>query len=77
MAIKQNSRSNNLSGAHFPKFVLHLRAHLSRTSESYGRWQIYNSGAAFLFEVPGSNSPLAVQELQIGGTSASVRALSA
>jgi hypothetical protein len=26
------------------------------------------SSAAFLFEVPGSNSPLAVQELQIGGT---------
>jgi hypothetical protein len=24
----------------------------------------------FLFEVPGSNSPLVVQELQIGGTSA-------
>jgi hypothetical protein len=24
--------------------------------------------AAFLFEVPGSNSPLVVQELQIGGT---------
>jgi hypothetical protein len=27
------------------------------------------SSAVFLFEVPGSNSPLAVQELQIGGTS--------
>jgi hypothetical protein len=27
------------------------------------------SGAAFLFEAPGSNSPLVVQELQIGGTS--------
>src|SRR5579872_2839004 len=24
------------SSAHFPKFVLHLRTHLSRTSESYG-----------------------------------------
>jgi hypothetical protein len=28
-----------------------------------------DSSAAFLFEVPGSNSPLVVQELQIGGTS--------
>jgi hypothetical protein len=27
-----------------------------------------DSGAALLFEVPGSNSPLVVQELQIGGT---------
>jgi hypothetical protein len=26
-------------------------------------------GAAVLFEVPGSNSPLVPQELQIGGTS--------
>ena len=28
-----------------------------------------DSSAAFLFEVPRSNSPLVVQELQIGGTS--------
>jgi hypothetical protein len=28
----------------------------------------FGSSAAFLFEVPGSNSPLVVQELQIGGT---------
>jgi hypothetical protein len=28
----------------------------------------FDSSAAFLFEVPGSNSPLVVQELQIGGT---------
>jgi hypothetical protein len=28
-----------------------------------------DSSAAFLFEVPGSNSPLVVQGLQIGGTS--------
>jgi hypothetical protein len=27
-----------------------------------------DSSAALLFEVPGSNSPLVVQELQIGGT---------
>jgi hypothetical protein len=58
-------------GAHFPKFVLHLSAHLSRTSESYGHQQIYDSSAVFLFEVPVQNSPLVVQELQIGGTSAS------
>jgi hypothetical protein len=30
----------------------------------------FDPGAAFLFEVPGSNSPLVAQELQIGGTSA-------
>jgi hypothetical protein len=29
-----------------------------------------DSSAAFLFEVPGLNSPLVVQKLQIGGTSA-------
>src|SRR6516162_2309554 len=42
---------------------------LSRTSESYGHWQIYDSSAAFLFEVPEQNLPLVLQELQIGGTS--------
>jgi hypothetical protein len=31
-------------------------------------WQIYDSNAAFLFEVPERSSPLVVQELQIGGT---------
>jgi tRNA(Ile)-lysidine synthase len=30
--------------------------------------KLIDSSAAFLFEVPGSNSPLVVQELQIGGT---------
>jgi len=30
---------------------------------------IYDSSAAFRFEVPESNAPLAPQELQIGGTS--------
>ena len=30
--------------------------------------QMIDSSAAFLFEVPGSNSPPVVQELQIGGT---------
>jgi hypothetical protein len=33
-----------------------------------GTSKLIDSSAAFLFEVPGSNSPLAVQELQIGGT---------
>src|SRR6516164_5351890 len=61
--------------AHFPKFVLHLSAHLSRTSESYGHQQIHDSSAAFLFEVPEQSSSLVVQELQIGGTSATVRHL--
>src|SRR6516165_12627268 len=56
------------ASAHFPKFVLRLSTHLSRTSESYGHQQIYDSGAAFLFEVPEQDSPLVVQELQIGGT---------
>jgi hypothetical protein len=35
-----------------------------------GTSKLINSSAAFLFEVPGSNSPLVVQELQIGGTDA-------
>jgi MFS transporter, YNFM family, putative membrane transport protein len=60
------------AGAHFPKFVHHLSTHLSRTSESYGHQQISDSSAAFLFEVPEQNSPLVVQELQIGGTSAAI-----
>src|SRR5262252_8450620 len=33
-----------------------------------GTSKLIDSSAAFLFEVPGSNTPLAVQELQIGGT---------
>jgi len=31
-----------------------------------GTSKLIDSNAAFLFEVPGSNSPLVVQELQIG-----------
>jgi hypothetical protein len=34
-----------------------------------GTSKLIDSSAAFLFEVSGSNSPLVVQELQIGGTS--------
>jgi hypothetical protein len=33
-----------------------------------GTSKFIDSKAAFLFEIPGSNSPLVVQELQIGGT---------
>jgi hypothetical protein len=35
-----------------------------------GTSRLIDSSAAFLFEVPGSNSPLVLQELQIGGISA-------
>jgi hypothetical protein len=66
----QNGRADfNRANAHFPKFVHRLSTHLSRTSESHGHWQTYDSSAALLFEVPERYSPLAVQELQIGGTS--------
>ena len=54
--------------AHFPKFVLPLSTHLSRTSESKGHWQTYDSSAAFPFEVPEQSLPRVVQELQMGGT---------
>ncbi len=38
-----------------------------------------DSGAAYLFEVPGSSSPLVLQELQMGGTrlNKTVQAISA
>jgi hypothetical protein len=55
------------ASAHFPKFVLRLSTHLSRTSESQGHQQIYDSSAAFPFEVPERHLPLVVQELQMGG----------
>ena len=35
-----------------------------------GTSKLIDSSAAFLFEAPEQNSPLVVQELQIGGTSA-------
>src|SRR6516225_9162254 len=35
--------------------------------KSLGTSKHFDSSAAFLFEVPGSNSPPALQELQIGG----------
>ena len=38
-----------------------------------GTSKLIDSSAALLFEVPEQNSPLVVQELQIGGTSVEVR----
>ena len=54
---------------HFPKFVFHRSTHLHELRKVMGTSKPIDSSAAFLFEVPGSNSPLVVQELQIGGTS--------
>jgi uncharacterized protein len=54
--------------AHFPRFVSHLSARF-RERKVMGTSKHIDSGAASLFEVPESNSPLGVQELQIGGTS--------
>src|SRR6516164_10826775 len=42
--------------------------HLHELRKAMGTSKLIDSIAAFLFEVPGSNSPLVVQELQIGGT---------
>jgi hypothetical protein len=36
-----------------------------------GTSKLFDSSAAFLFEVPESDSPLVAQELQIGGTAVS------
>jgi hypothetical protein len=55
------------SSAHFPKFVLHRCNHFHELRKVMGARKLVDSSAAFLFEVPGSNSPLVVQELQIGG----------
>src|SRR6516162_5146828 len=56
------------TSAHFPKFVLHRGTHSHELRKVVGTSKHNDSSAAFLFEVPGSNSPLVVQELQIGGT---------
>jgi hypothetical protein len=58
------------SSAHFPKFVFHRSTHFHELRKDMGTYKPIDPSAAFLFEVPGSNSPLVVQELQIGGTSA-------
>src|SRR3974390_1050405 len=64
------------SSAHFPKFVIHRSIHLHELRKAMGTSKLIDSSAAFLFEVPGLNSPLVVQELQIGGTSVVVRKFS-
>jgi hypothetical protein len=57
------------TSAHFPKFVYHRGAHFHELRKIMGTSKHIDSSAAFLFEVPGSNSPVVLQELQIGGTS--------
>jgi hypothetical protein len=42
-----------------------------------GTSKLIDPSAAFLFEVPGSNPPLEVQELQIGGACAAKAMISA
>jgi len=56
-----------MTGGHFPKFVLSSSIHRSRTSESYGRQQTKNSGAAFYLK-SWYEFAAVVQELQTGGT---------
>jgi hypothetical protein len=56
------------AGAHFPKFVLDRGNHFHELRKVLGTSKLVDSSAAFLFEVPGLNSPRVVQELQIGGT---------
>jgi hypothetical protein len=53
--------------APFPKFVIHPSI-LTRTSETKGHEQVFDSGAAYRFEVPETGLWQMVQELQIGGT---------
>ena len=57
------------SSAHFPTFVIHRSVRFHELLKAMGTSKPIDSNAAFLFEVPGLNSPLVVQELQIGGTS--------
>src|ERR1700730_14666493 len=53
--------------AHFPQFVPYLSAHLSRTAESHGHQQTYNSSAGCPFEVPGCAFPPGAQKLKVAG----------
>ena len=59
-----------IASAHFPKLVLHRGGHFHELRKVMGTSKHIDSSAAFLFEVPRSNSPHVAQELQIGGTSA-------
>src|SRR6516225_7817452 len=64
-AVKCQNRDTS---AHFSKFMLHRGTHSHELRKVVGTSKHIDSSAAFLFEVPGSNSPLVAQELQIGGT---------
>jgi hypothetical protein len=59
-----------MAGALFPKFVIRRSTLSHELRKAKGTSKPINSSAASLFEVPVSNSPLVVQELQMGGTSA-------
>src|SRR5579872_3652815 len=66
-----------MASAHFPKFVLRRRTFFRELRKVMGTSKLINSSAAFLFEVQEANSPLVVQELQIGGTSIARRVFAA
>jgi len=57
-----------VTSTHFPKFGLHRSVHFHELRKVMGTSKPFDSSAAFLFEVPGSNSSLVVRELQIDGT---------
>ena len=57
-----------MPSAHFPKFVLHRRATFHELRKVMGTSNLIDSSVAFLFEVPDTDLPLVVQELQIGDT---------
>jgi hypothetical protein len=56
--------------ARVAKFVIDISNHVPRALQSHGYEQAYDLSAAFRSDVRGSDSPLAVHELQIGGTPA-------
>ena len=68
-ALNGLSPCDRAASAHFPKSALHRRNTFSRTSESYGHWQIYNSSAVFDLKSLNPILPRVCQGLQIGGTS--------
>ena len=72
--IHRVAKPKSGTGAHFPKFVLDRGDHFRELRKVMGTSKHIDSSAAFPFEVPGSNSPHVVQELQMGGTSALVTA---
>ena len=54
--------------APIPKFVFSCGPTFNELRNQRNSSKHIDSSAAFLFEVPGSDLPLVVQELQIGGT---------